>query len=439
MRAFYKTTYLIIFFFLSFKTIFANIDISVSPVKYELEFNPWETINKTIKLFNNTNVKQNIFINTKNAISMQSWWQPLFVESIENPELYLASWITPSVTDIEIDPLEIKDIPITINIPSNAAPGWHYAAVFFNVKENEDWQISLKKRIWVLVLLKVPWNVNASWSIDNIYINSNTINNENKINNNKGENQNNDFLNNLLNFFNYDIKIKWNKNSDNDNFNVDFIIDFSNKWNIHIKPTWKIIITDEKWEKLKNIWKETVKDKNWVVIWEKIVDYIPINDEEWNVLPNTKRVFEQNWKWFAYKTNNENDEEVIDFNSPWEFFSKKNIDSLFPWEKACTKNVEKTFNAKFDLFYMDPNWNKVSFSPNKDFNINYYESCKTIKWSFIIFWSQILLIIIILWLFLFLFRRKKCPKCKKVIKKDMKICPYCSYDLKKKKVLKIKK
>lgn len=435
-----------LFLVLFSQNTFANIDISVSPIKYELEYNPGESVNKIIKVFNNTDFTQDLFITTKNAFSMNTWWQPLFVESIKNPELFLADWIKPSTTDFQINPWEIKDIPITIDIPSNAAPWWHYAAVFFNIKELENWQINLKKRIWVIIMLKIPWELTASWQIDNITITSSSPISTwwiNYISDNKDildiifhdtENNSWSIINSVLS--------SWSSIPNNNKFNVNFSIDFSNKWNIHIKPTWKIEIVDDKGNKLKNVWKITIKDENWVVTWEKLVDYVPINDEWWYILPNTNRIYDQNWEWFWYEDIDENWNKIIRFKDPSENDAEKNQNTnLFPWENMCRKKTTKTYKAILDLSYADPSWKDIKFDLIKDFDITYYENCKSIKLYYVIFWSQLILILFILFLLL-LFRRKKCPNCNKKIKKDMKICPYCWYDLRKKKAfktLKVKK
>ncbi len=448
----------------------ANIDITVSPIKYELTIEKWQTDNKIVKIYNNTDFVQEIFVTTKNAISMQDNWQPNFVEEIENPELYLADWITPSITNFDINPWENMDIPFSITVPNNANPWWHYWAIFFNVKEtNTWWQINIQKRIWVLVLLKIPWEVSAVWEIKDIKIavtdwwwwawskndKSNFIwkifkkyvlwdksdstielaKNDTKNSENEEDldlSSADEKINNTVNWIENNTEKNSDKKSD---FNVDLTIDFENKWNTHLKPTWKIEIVDEDWNTLKKIWKETIKNEAWAIIWEKVVDYIPINDENWNVLPNENRKFNQNWDWFAYETLDENWKKIIKYYDPSEYYSSKNTKEnwyLMPWERVCTREINKKLTAKINLKYTDPDWKEVEFNSARDFNVSYNEEYIWLNWyvvlPLIIFW-----LLLILYFILWACKKRKCPKCKKKVWKDMQICPYCGEKLKHKK------
>ncbi len=432
-----------VFYFLFFigKDIsYANIDMTVSPVRYEITLDKWNTTTKVIKLFNNTDSVQEIFINTKNAIWMDDNWQPRFVEEIANPDYHLANWITTSTSSFTIWPRSDLDISFNITVPDIASPGWHYGAVFFNVKENSWWQIHIQKRIWVLILLKVPWVVNAEWEIDNISI---VINSDwwwwawanNKTNNLfkrvfkryvLGENENPETE--LTSALDEDP----NTNSWNTDFSVDLTIDFSNKWNTHLKPNWTIEIIDEDWNVLKKIWKKTIKNEAWAIVWEEVVDYIPINDEDWNVLPNENRKFKQSWDWFAYETIDENWKKVIEYQDPWEYYSLKNKNNkwyLMPWEKVYTKTTKKKLTAKIKLDYTDPDWKEVEFNSARDFYVTYNEDYIWLNRYIIIPGWIFFLLIFVFWIIGFK-RKRKCPNCKKKVDKDMKICPYCGEKLK---------
>lgn len=430
------TFYFLFFIWKDFS--FANIDMTVSPVRYEITLDKWNTTSKTIKLFNNTDNTQEVFINTRNATWMDENWQPRFVEEIENPDYHLANWITLNTPNFTIWPRSNLDIPFNITVPDKASPGWHYWAVFFNVKENSGWQIHIQKRIWVLILLKVPWVVDAEWEIDDIKIVVNwwggwwawTQNNKK------------DLLWKLFKKYvlweKDDIELTSaldedpNTNSGNTDFSVDLTIDFSNKWNTHLKPKWTIEIIDEDWKSLKKIGKETIKNEAWAIVWEKVVDFIPINDEDWNVLPNENRKFKQSWDWFAYETIDENWKKIIEYQDPWEYYSIKNKNDkwyLMPWEKVYTKTTKKKLTAKIKLQYTDPAWKEVEFNSARDFYVTYDEDYVWLNRYIVIPGWIFFLLIFIFWI-IGLRKKRKCPNCKKKIDKDMKICPYCWEKLK---------
>ena len=199
-----------------------------------------------------------------------------------------------------------------------------------------------------------------------------------------------------------------------------------NDWNTHVKPKWVIELIDEDWVKIKWVWKKNIFNDNWAIIWEEIVDYIPINDNWWNVLPSSQRNFIEKWKWFPYQDLDERWKIIIKDMSPWDYYAQKNIWKdlvLMPWQRICYRNSNKNINAFIDIVYEDHNWEEIKFQSAKEFSINYTEKYVWINY-YIVFSFFILLLLFIL---IFLLRRKKCSnkKCRKLIKKKVSICYYC--------------
>nr|MDD3720338.1 zinc ribbon domain-containing protein [Candidatus Gracilibacteria bacterium] len=437
---------------------FADIDITVSPVKYDITLDRGQSGEKIAKIFNNTNITQEIFITTKNAISMEDNGQPVFVENIENPELYLANWVTPSVQSFTIGAGQSLDIPFTINVPTNATPGGHYGAIFFNVKENENGQINIQKRIGILLLLKVPGILKAEGEINNISITVNSgggggsggkkssnmisqIIDKYVLGNNNPKNSSGNTDTQIDN--NIDLSSAKDENSNtikdtsdnNKDFSVDMTIDFSNKGNTHLKPIGKIEIIDENGNILKKIGKESIKNDAGAITDEKVVDYIPINDEDGNVLPNENRKFKQSWNGFAYETLDENGKKIIKYYDPSEYYSTKNKNNngyLMPWERVCTREVNKKLTAKINLGYTDPDGKEVEFNSARDFYVTYNEEYIGLNW-YVITPFIVLCFIIFIFRIIAYKKKRRCHNCKKIVKKDMQVCPYCGEKLKKKK------
>lgn len=105
---------------------------------------------------------------------------------------------------------------------------------------------------------------------------------------------------------------------------------------------------------------------------------------------------------------------------------------LMPWEKVYTKETKKKLTAKIKIEYTDPNWKEVEFNSAREFNVNYMEDYIWPNWYVVIPWILILLLIITFFI-IWLSKKRKCPECKKTVRKDMHICPYCWEHLKKKK------
>lgn len=456
--------FIFIFYFLIWVEVsFASINLIVSPIKYEFEAEKWDKITKTAKIINKSEEKVILTTWKSNFISNNKSGEPVFVKETEasqkNLNTELASWISFENKTFEIWPSETVEIPFEINVPEDATPGGHYWAVFFTYiwDSNSEWQIKIKADYWVLILVKVDWEIIEEISFWNTWIKipqvsesyevfiekqrknlDNCVVDFSKNNSDwicfdlkEAISESEDFLNKIKNWFDFSE----NDNSKNfeidiEDFNLEFNFPFENTWNVHIKPEWKITISDSDWKILKNIWKEYVLNSDWNIIWEKIVDYIPINQWWWNILPGTTREFSEVFEWVYNKK----------FDDSWELdFSLINISKYFsdiesekksklnPWESYSQEKAFKELKWEIEIWYINSDWEYISFKNKQNFQVPYTKKIIILNWYFLtlililfLFFLTILKII-----FLIFKRKRKCPNCKKKVKKDMKICPYC--------------
>lgn len=444
MSKFLKTIIFIIFFIIWLNNSFSALNMDVTPIKYEIEWNKWNVIKKTAKIKNNSSIDANINVWKTNFTNSNEPWVPKFLAENDNslPNQELASWITLSEQNFILGPNEEKEIEFTITIPNNASPGWHYWSIMFKNNNSNNSVNSGWNSVWldldyaVLVILNVSWEVISKWTVWNPII---TV------------------INNNLNWWNgyyvppkkddcplwdltiskYDGKcidvLSWeNKKEDNlelksDEFEVKIEIPFKNDWNTHIKPKWKVKLVDDKWEVIKWIWREIKTNDNWAIIWNEVVDYIPINDAWWNILPNSQRNFDSYWKGFPYKSYDKDWNQIIKYWTPWEYYSKQNIKDwniLMLWERISKRTVNKKIKAEVDINYKENNEKDINYSSAKEFNVEYEEQYIWLNPYVVIPWIFILFILFI-WFIIKRKNKKKCIKCAKKIDKKMKICPYC--------------
>ena len=431
---------IICFLVLFTNSSFAQINMDVSPIKYEIESDPWTNIVKTAKIRNNWSNVANIVVWKSNFTTWWPNWQPKFVNSNElaSPNEQLASWITLNETSFTLNPNQEKEITFNINIPSSWTPWWHYWAIMFKNTNNDSLPSPWTTSVWVnvdyavLVLLKVKWEVISKWEILEPKITLSYTSNTPG----KQDIKKDDCLIDLTKS-SYDWKCidnpldTWTDTKNTEkakpDFSVKFDIPFKNDWNTHLKPTWKIKLIDENWNELKSIWKEVLKNNEGAIIWQKVVDYIPINDIWWNILPNTKRDFNSEWKWFPYKAYDVNWNEVIKYWSPWDYYTKINVDEKWPlmfWERIAEKKVDKNIKADINLSYKNDKGETVELKSAKDFKVQYNEKYIWLNPYVIIPLTFFLIIILILF---YISRRSKtkCKNCWKKIHKKMKLCPYC--------------
>lgn len=443
------------FFILYSSNTFANINLIVSPIKYEIRTGTGSVVTKIATLYNKSDQIHTIYTWKSDFQSDNTSWNPDFVRRSELvfQDQQLSNWIEINTDSFEIQPWEKKEIEFTITVPDNATPWGHYWAVFFknNNSESSAWaKVNINVDYWVLLLLTVEWEIVTDWDFEDTIITNpwewswwwwwgSTIKKDDcPIIDLTSSNYDWKCIDNFIDeLFNKDEKIKETVSEldeediadiNIDDFNINFDTLFVNDWNVHLKPTWTITLVDEDWNEIKWIWKEVIKNDNWAIIWEKIVDYLPINDNEWNVLPNTKRNFESEWRWFPYEAYDETWKKIIKYWTPEEYYTKVNIEErrfLLPWERVNEKLNYEKICANIDLEYTDENWEVVEFSSAKEFYVQYKEKYIWYNPYVFIFGWLIFFLWFFFWFILFKRKRRKCIECNEVIKKKMKICPYC--------------
>lgn len=82
----------------------------------------------------------------------------------------IKSWIQP-ISQLKLEPKQIKKVPITIKIPANAPPGGYYGVVRFsgNPPELDNTGVSLSASLGALILLRVNGEVVEKLSIEEFY------------------------------------------------------------------------------------------------------------------------------------------------------------------------------------------------------------------------------------------------------------------------------
>lgn len=403
--------WIVITILISTEHVMANaINFTVSPIVYELNGDPGTNITKTAKIRNNSNIP--ITLNTS-ASDFEATWntgQPKFVRRSEliYQSQELASWINIEESTITLAPWEEKSTNFTINIPENATPGWHYWAVFFknnNSNISNEWSIWINVDYGVLIILKVNGEIVVNGEVTDVTINvwwwawswapsKPTLKLKDKIK---------DFI--TSEFFSPQVDIKKIINEDT---NISIKLDFENTGNTHIKPEGKIEITDEDGNQFKKIGRKSIVNEAGAIIWEEVVDYIPLNDQWGNVLPNTEREFTTEWKWFPYEGFNENGEKITKYKDLGEYYTDKNMRNrnfLMFWEEERQREAQKKLTANIKLSYEWADGSDIEYTSAKDFYVAFTERYIWYNWKVVIPW--IFIFTILFFWFLIAWKRRK--------------------------------
>ncbi len=219
-----------------------GLSMSVTPTLFEMSAVPLQAWSSSVKVINNNPTTLTVYADVVNFAPQgetgQGKFLPVFEEFSEGKTL--AEWITVPDTPFVIPPESSVQIPVQVNVPEDAAPGGHFAAILVGTRPPEGTkkqQVSTSQIVTSLFFVRIAGDVIE-----------------------KG-----------------DVRTFVAEDSFVDTPQVTFTIRFENKGNVHLLPQGQIVITN---------------------MWGKERGVVPINYRTnfGNVLPNSIRKFEFTWK-----------------------------------------------------------------------------------------------------------------------------------------------
>lgn len=219
-----------------------GISLSVTPTLFEMSAVPNQAWNSSIKVINNNQRELTVYANVVNFAPQGETGQGKFLPVFENftEGKTLAEWITVPNEAIVIAEEASAEVPIQINIPEDAAPGGHYAAIMIGTRpptDDNSIKVQTSQVVTSLFFVRIAGDV---------------------------------VENGIVRTF-----------RTNDSFvpepEVNFEVRFENKGNVHLQPQGEIVITN---------------------MWGKERGVVPINHRTHfgNVLPESIRKFDFAWK-----------------------------------------------------------------------------------------------------------------------------------------------
>lgn len=241
--------------------------ITLVPPSLEFATQPGKTIDTVIKLYNEGNDPINIYSSTALFTAKDETGTPNFNFSTQPSDL--ATWIRVPAGPLGIRAGERIEVPISIEIPSNAEPGGHFAGLFFETRPPEDaaGQVKVRQKIGTLVIVRVEGNVREGATVEKFAVD------------NVGS------LHRLP---------------------IAFVTKVHNTGNVHVRPTGKI--------QIKNMF-------------GRVVATLTINETEGAVLPNSTRRFDALWH---VQTNEEaRGSFMVEFGREWHNFAIGKYTAVF--------------------------------------------------------------------------------------------------------------
>lgn len=196
-----------IFLVAPLNTIFAQDEagLSISPVVFELNANPGDTVTNQIKIYNPTDFPLSVEMKAEDFTPVGEEGKVVLSDSEDNSTFSIASWTTISPAEFIIKPAEQVVVSYTIVVPENGEPGGHYGSIVASLSggTQDVSGSSVASKRGSLVLLRIAGNV------------------EEKI---------------RVNTFETDSFSEYGP--------INFDLKFENVGNVHVKPAGFITITD---------------------------------------------------------------------------------------------------------------------------------------------------------------------------------------------------
>lgn len=149
---------------------------SVSPVVVDLEVEPGAAGQGTIQITNTDTRSRTYYVSIQKFVAKGEDGQQDFLP--EEDDSGLASWMVPDRRSVTLAPGESVPFSYVVNVPLNAEPGGHYAAVFFSDRPTVEGGVAVGvgAKVGVLFLLRVPGEILESARVESFRSTSERLN-----------------------------------------------------------------------------------------------------------------------------------------------------------------------------------------------------------------------------------------------------------------------
>lgn len=131
--------------------------ITLTPVSKRFELDAGSSVQDAIKVINGGQMAYDFIVYSRPyAIINSNYDDPQFSDAavgVLNADAY--KWVQFEKTKYRIEPGKEVDVPFTLNVPQNAAPGGHYGVIFAEVQSEAAGMIGRNKRVGSVVYATV--------------------------------------------------------------------------------------------------------------------------------------------------------------------------------------------------------------------------------------------------------------------------------------------
>lgn len=261
-------------------------NITVSPPKFEFdEVEKGERVNGAITITNGDAEPLVLIPSIADFTAQGEAGKPAFTETDAVRAFSLSAWVSLPAEAITVPANDRLEIPFAITVPENAEAGGHFGTIFFSPVTEQSGTIAVQQKVGVLLLVRVAGDVHETGDIS------------------------------VFASFPADVDAEAVNQATPQSFFSKFplviAVRFTNTGNVHLKPEGTITLKNTFGTELARVGEEIIQTATGAVTGTKLVDYLPVNDTDGNVLPNSSRVFLSEWKGYGSLVLNEQAEREI--------------------------------------------------------------------------------------------------------------------------------
>ena len=109
----------------------AALQVTLHPALFEEELNPGDTFSTSVTVTNPEPTTNKFTVGVQDISGLKATGEPIFTSSTV-PNYGVSSWVNIGTPTITVPPNGSVNVPFTITVPKDAAPGGHYGAIFVN-------------------------------------------------------------------------------------------------------------------------------------------------------------------------------------------------------------------------------------------------------------------------------------------------------------------
>lgn len=217
--------------------------LSVTPPLFQLSVLPGDVWQSSVKVVNGNAYPMNVYAEVVNFQATGERGQGKFIPILDSGEdkATLAEWIEIPAGPHIIQPEQTKDIPFFVDVPKDASPGGHYAAILITTQPpaqgEEKIAVKTSQAVTSLFFVRIEGDVHEDGTIREFRTKRNFL----------------------------------------EEPSAEFVLRFENKGNVHLQPRGDIVLTN---------------------MWGTVRGTVPINNQTHfgNVLPESIREFKFTWQ-----------------------------------------------------------------------------------------------------------------------------------------------